>query len=169
MAVFLQPIYTQTVGAGGAASIQFNNIPQTFTDLKLVLSLRTSASAVFDYIGINTNNGSAADIIRLQGTGSVANSNRGAGGSSFIINGNTATSNTFSSTELYIPNYTSSTAKQIIIDTVTENNGTTAYQELNALYYALGGNPINTILFSGSSSLLQYSTFSLYGILRSGV
>jgi hypothetical protein len=32
MTIAMQPIYTQTVGAGGAASVIFNNIPQTFTD-----------------------------------------------------------------------------------------------------------------------------------------
>ena len=48
MSVFLQPIYTQTVGSGGASSIAFNNIPQTFTDLLIKMSVRASGPGPMD-------------------------------------------------------------------------------------------------------------------------
>jgi hypothetical protein len=37
-------IATTTVGSGGAASIDFTGIPQTYTDLFLVSSLRSNAA-----------------------------------------------------------------------------------------------------------------------------
>jgi len=37
MANTLKKIQTVTVGSGGAASIEFTSIPQTYTDLKLVV------------------------------------------------------------------------------------------------------------------------------------
>lgn len=169
MSVFLQPIYTQTVGSGGASSITFNSIPQTFTDLALQMSLRTTASAIFDYMGLNINNGSAVEIIRLQGTGSAANSTRSAGGNSFIVNGNTSTANTFSSSFVYLPNYTTTNSKQFIIDTVTETNATGAYQELDAMYFANSSTSTTTISLYASGNFMQYSTFSLYGVLRQGI
>ena len=43
MTIAMQPIYTQTIGAT-AGGIVFNNIPQTFTDLKVVVSTRTNAN-----------------------------------------------------------------------------------------------------------------------------
>jgi hypothetical protein len=46
MTIAMQPIYTQTVGSGGATSITFNSIPQTFTDLKLSISIRGADSAL---------------------------------------------------------------------------------------------------------------------------
>ena len=42
----MTPIYTVTVGAGGQAAIEFNNIPQTYTDLVIKVSSRTSANYV---------------------------------------------------------------------------------------------------------------------------
>jgi aspartate/tyrosine/aromatic aminotransferase len=46
MASPITPIYTQTVGSGGALSIAFNNIPQFYTDLKVVISGRTTGGGV---------------------------------------------------------------------------------------------------------------------------
>jgi hypothetical protein len=43
-------IDTVTVGSGGAASIEFTNIPQTYTDLQIVLSARSATSDVFSQI-----------------------------------------------------------------------------------------------------------------------
>lgn len=63
MANTYQIIQTVTVGAGGAASIDFSSIPQTYTDLKILLSGRTNAndgsSGQWTYINFNgatTNN-----------------------------------------------------------------------------------------------------------------
>jgi hypothetical protein len=43
---------------------------------------------------------------------------------SFMYVTTSGTSNTFSSTEIYIPNYTSSNNKSVSVDSVTENNAT---------------------------------------------
>jgi hypothetical protein len=98
------------------------------------------------------------------GTGSENNNSYG-----FSIGGYataaTATANTFGSTEIYIPNYTSGNYKSSSADSVTENNATTAYAQLAA---SLWNNtaPINSIkIFSANlGSIAQYSTAHLYGI-----
>jgi hypothetical protein len=150
--------------SGSVNTISFSSIPATYTDLQVVMSARTVASAVFDYCGINLNNGSAVEVIRLQGTGTSVNSSRAAGGNTFIINGNTATTNVYSTSNIYITNYLSTNPKQIIIDTVTENNASLAYQELCAMYYATTSQPVNLIQLYAGNNFLSATTFTLYGI-----
>ena len=48
MANTFKKIQTVTVGSGGAASIDFTSIPQTYTDLKIVLSARTNRANATD-------------------------------------------------------------------------------------------------------------------------
>ena len=165
----MQPIYTQTVGAGGAATITFNNIPQTFTDLKLVASARTSRSALADDFGIRFNSQTTTySVTAIQGSGSAASSFRVTGASTvsnMIIDGNTATANTFASVDAYIPNYTSANFKSVIIDAVQESNGTESYQRLIAGLWQ-NTSAITTILLIPDNSFLQHSTFTLYGITK---
>jgi hypothetical protein len=181
MSVFLQPIYTQTVGAGGASSITFNNIPQTFTDLKIVMSGRSSSStadAFFMRIGTSGSIDNAAHYssTRLFGNGSSDTSDRYSGKTetfyyaSMPIAGSTA--NTFNNAEIYIPNYTSSNYKQILLDNVAENNSASTYieQDLMAGLWQNSGSVTN-ILFASfdGGNFVQYSTFSLYGVLQAGI
>lgn len=162
---------TITVGAAGAASVTFNNIPQSgYTDLKLVLSSRFSGGAL-DAIGV-TFNGSSANLSsrRLTGTGTTAVSATYAS-NVFIGNspGPSETANTFSNSEMYIPNYTSSNYKSTSVDAVTENNATAAYTNLEAGLWSNTAaiSSITLTPYSGTN-FAQYSTFSLYGIAAVG-
>ena len=46
MATTLNLISKQTVGSAGASSITFSNIPQTYTDLKVIISGRDARGTV---------------------------------------------------------------------------------------------------------------------------
>ena len=173
MALPMTPIFTQTVGAGGASSITFNNIPQHFTDLKLVMSIRDSSAfnAVVNYIRFNGDSSNLYTYTRLQGNGGSAGSDRATSTNaavSCVCNAATSTSNTFSSAELYIPNYTSSDFKAFTSDSVMEDNASIAYTYLLACLYR-GTSAITSMTLFPNSLFAQYSTFSLYGIIRSGV
>jgi hypothetical protein len=153
-----------TVGAAGAASVTFNSIPQTgYTDLKVVFSARGADNfndIQMSFNGLATNRSQK----RITGTGaSIIN----ASDSTFYMLQvrSSYTASTFSSCEVYIPNYTSANYKSFIADQATENNNTTS------TLYALAGlwsstAAINSITFTpdGSSIFAQHSTFSLYGI-----
>lgn len=158
----MQPIYTQTVGSGGATSITFNNIPQTFTDLKVVISSRELSTAnftlEFNFNGIGANRTSRF----VQGSGTAASSSS-TSSFPFISNANTTTANTFGNAEIYIPNYTGSAFKSLIIDSVSENNATLSYQRLSANLWSNTA-AITSIAFS--TGIAEYSTFSLYGITK---
>lgn len=177
MSVFLQPIYTQTVGSGGAGSIIFNNIPQGFTDLRLEISARetsgTGAAGLNVYFNTEVVTTSNYSIRRAFGNGAAAGSDSSSsiGGLFFGNMTNTAstTANTFSNVSIYIPNYTASNYKSVLLDGVSENNGTTGYQNIYAGLWR-NTSAINTIsIYPGSSNYVQYSTFSLYGVLRQGI
>lgn len=176
MSVFLQPIYTQTVGAGGQFGITFNNIPQTFTDLVLQISARNvSAVTTIDmYIGaINGDSGTNYSSTYLFANGSSVASGRGSNATVVTIGqvpGASATSNTFGSATVTIPNYTSSNYKQIISDCVTENNATAVNTWMSAnLWRGTAAISYFTVYLSGGSNLSQYTDISLYGVLRQGI
>jgi len=161
-----------TVGAAGASSVTFNNIPQTgYTDLKVVFSTRQNASGVghtdlIQFNGIST--GYSSRILEGAGSGSPTSFT---GTNSVGLNdGAGATSNTFSNCEVYIPNYLSSNPKSYSADSVLESNGTTAYQHLVAGLWTYTGNPaITSITFSSDvGTYVQYSTFSLYALAAVG-
>ena len=162
-------IAKQTVGSGGAASVTFSNIPQTFTDLKLVLSSRNSrsdgtafATVQFSFNGVTTNR-SRRNLYNVSGT-------TGSDSGSDIISVGTsssATSNTFDNMEVYIPNYTSSNNKSMSIDSTTENNGTAVYQILGAGLWS-SSSAINQITITPTSyNWVEFSEFWLYGISSS--
>jgi hypothetical protein len=75
----------------------------------------------------------------------------------------TATANTFSNGEIYIPNYTSSNFKSVSADNVQENNATAADGYLVSGLWS-NTSPINSISIASGSNFAQHSTFHLYGI-----
>jgi hypothetical protein len=163
-------IQTVTVGSGGAATIDFTSIPQTYTDLKIVLSARTNrASSVSDFLSI-TFNGSTTNRSgrELYGTGTSVGSITLAILGGGLIVGSTATASVFGSTEIYIPDYTSAKNKSLNVDSVSENNGSEAYQDLLVNLWSNTAAITSISIFSNNSaSFVQYTTATLYGIKSS--
>lgn len=160
-------ISTITVGSGGAASIDFTSIPATYTDLKLVVSGRTNR-ALYTWDTLNfTLNGSGTGFTAkyLQGEGSTAISGSG---NNMLVNGASATTSTFSSIEMYLPNYSSANYKSISIDNVTETNATTnAFTVLQASLWSNSAAINQITLTPAFGSFNQYSSATLYGIKSS--
>jgi hypothetical protein len=156
-----------TVGVGGVASVTFSNIPQGYTDLKVVVSSRIDYADVALTLGAQFNGDTGANYTSryIRGSGAAAISSTG--GTDRIYLGlqvaNTATANTFGNLEMYIPNYTSSNYKSVSVDSVGENNATTAYSALNAGLWS-STSAITSVTIFASYNLMQYSTFTLYGI-----
>jgi len=158
-------ISSTTVGSGGASSIDFTSIPATYTDLVIKLSARL-ASGVDCNFGISFNSSTANFSYRLiQGNGAAASSSNGTSAITGLIVGTAGTSSTFSSTDIYIPNYAGSTNKPFSTYAVTENNGTTAYIQNWANLWS-NTSAITAISFntSGNGNFGQYTTAYLYGI-----
>jgi len=163
-------IQTVTVGAGGAASIDFTSIPGTYTDLCLVFSIRTSRGSL-DLMGAQLNGDTTSGnyVVRwLRGDGSTVTSDTRSTFSGIyagIAADSSQTANTFSNQSLYFPNYTASTAKTVSEHSANENNAATAYMGISANSWS-GTAAISSIklLSLNASTLQQYSTASLYGL-----
>lgn len=167
----MQPIYTQTVGAGGAATVTFNNIPQTFTDLAVQISSRStggygagnpSLAMKFIYNGDTSETLYSATYELSTGTGRYT----GAAWTGWFNSTNSTTS-TFGSLFGYLPNYSGATFKSVITDNALEDTGSTGlYYGIQAQLYR-STSPITSIKFEPElGSFAQYSTFSLYGITK---
>jgi hypothetical protein len=162
MANTFELIASITVGSGGAASMDFTSIPQTYTDLVVKLSGRATSAGVFADTRI-TLNSTAGNSKMLEGSGSAA--------ASYPVSwlyapqdGDTATASTFGNAELYIPNYTGSSNKSVSIDSVLENNATTAYAVLGAGLVTLTAAVTSIQIYTTSQTWKQYSTAYLYGV-----
>jgi hypothetical protein len=162
MAFTYSKLADTAVGAGGTSTITFNNIPQNYTDLNLVLSLRTTTQDSV-YISFNGSTSSfTAKFLEGAGTGTPTSGN----GTRYVVFPLTVTANTFSSSSVYIPNYAGANNKSYSIDSVSEANQTTAYADLIAgLWSNVSAiNQIGISLASGGNLLTQHSTATLYGI-----
>ena len=166
-------ISSVAVGAGGSPTISFTNIPQTYTDLVIKLSARSTSGGGDCTMIFNGSSTAAYSGKLLYGDGSAAASTSnssvaqmswGAGS----INRSTTTSSTFASTEVYITNYAStSNYKSVSTDSVEENNATQAYSQLaGSLWSNTAAITSITLTPSSSGSFVQYSTATLYGIAR---
>jgi len=151
------------------SSISFNSIPQDFTDLIVKFGARTNAADVIDTCLVDFNGISTGFTNRSlygdPGGASSAQFNeaRRAGHAT----GATQTANTFSTVELYIPNYAGSTNKSVSVESASE--GTSSYFEImiGATQWSNTA-PINSITIRpfGSTSFVSGSSFSLYGVRR---
>ncbi len=159
--------------ASSQASITFSSIPQTYTDLVLVWSTRTSRTGDINAdIALRFNGSTSGYNLRsLLGTGSSAVSRTNPVGTTGINDvlapASSTTANTFGSGMAYIPNYTSSTAKSVSIDVTNENNATSNYTQIIAGTWS-GTDPITSVSLTdlNSANFVQYSSATLYGVLK---
>jgi hypothetical protein len=166
-------IASVSVGVLGSSSIELLAIPATYTDLVVKLSTRSTATGVGTIrMKLNTDTGANYNYRQIQGNGSSASSSSGTGATSAaneigLTDGLDSTSNTFSNSELYLPNYLASTQKSYSVDSVEEENASTAFVRMTAGNYTQTA-AITAITFTLSSgNFSQYSTSTLYGISKS--
>jgi len=160
------------VGSGGATDIDFTSIPATYTDLVLKISVRGATGGSNDGLKIRFNNDSSTTYSSLYLAGDGVNASSGTNaygstGSTYLTSmaTGTYTANTFSSVDVYIPNYTVSTNKSFSADAASEDNATNAWLSLVAGLFPITTAISRITLFSNSGSgFVQYTTAYLYGI-----
>ena len=163
---FTQIGSTVTVGSGGAANIEFTSIPATYTDLVVKFSVRSDTGSNSAQIQLQLNSAAGSALV-LRGSGAAATSySNSLEMETGRADGGGSTSNVFTNGEFYIPNYANATAHSVSSDAVTENNGATAYAELTANLSTSTAAVTAVKLLVSSTNFVQYSTASLYGILK---
>lgn len=160
-------IATVTVPSGGQSAITFSSIPQTYTDLCLKLSSRGVNANLYNYVSVAFNGSTSNQTqIQLEGDGSSVSSAT-LSNFQFITDAGSNTTNTFGNHELYIPNYASANYKSASMDSVMEQNGTTAYCDAKAYYWSINS-AITSITLTGiTGNFAEFSTAYLYGISNS--
>lgn len=152
-----------TVVSSPVATVTFTNIPQGYTDLKLMASVRTNTAANFQLLrfSLNGSEGSFKEFYSTNvtvGQGTAAQNRLGYSCAA------SNTENTFSNGELYIPNYTGSSVKTSWADMVSENAGS-----VSVLAFTVNATTTSAVtsmtFFLESGFFVTNSTFTLYGVL----
>ena len=169
MANTYQLIEAKTLSSS-TSSVTFSSIPQTYTDLKMLVSARTDRSGQDNdalYISINSNTSNLTSKL-LEGIGSGTPNSYTASGTIkvFPIVGSTATANTFGNGEIYFSNYTISQYKSFIGDGVNENNATQAIAGLSANLWSDNAGITSLTFTAIGTNFISDSTFYLYGIKK---
>jgi hypothetical protein len=166
-------ISSQVLGSTTTA-VTFSSIPQTYKDLKLVYSTRSpnAQADVQDQLifnGDTTQLYSYTIFYNPSGTPSVT-----VGANQYVTYPGTSvagssTANTFGNSEIYIPNYTSASSKQILNYGTSETNsvsGLSYAQNLEATLYR-GAAVTSFVLTGRAGGFVANSSFYLYGIKSS--
>ena len=168
-------ISSVTVGSGGSSGITFSSIPSTYTDLLVKVSARSTRNTgawTEIWFRINNNTSSVYTTRSIyEGGNSVTNNVLSSATYSQIAEANQANNTTgsvFSSTEIYLPSYRSSTSKPFSVEGTTEENTTDARNYLTA-GITTDTNPITQLDIYPQTGFnwVQYTTAYLYGIKNS--
>jgi hypothetical protein len=169
-------IETVTVGSGGAGTISFSSIPQTYTDLVLWISGRGAASfnaeSVFMRFNGSTSNYSSRVLYgETTGAGSFSPSEQYCHIGYITASNTTANNaNTFGNVQAIITDYTSTAKKTVSADSVKEGAFSvyqSGIQSLNATTWN-GGAAVTSIALTTQSggNYAQNTTASLYGVKK---
>lgn len=159
--------------ASQQASIELTSIPNTYDDLLIQYSLRVFRDGDFGFFYVQFNSDTtganyASQYLRVRPTGAPFASSPSGGGNS-IFGGsstyNSATSQTQSSSEFYIPNYANSAEKALITESWSSNNSasTEAYLTVGN-YYGTSAISSIKIIDGNGSNFIQKSTVTIFGI-----
>lgn len=152
-----------------STDVTFSNIPGGYTDLVLKCSMRADNVSTNRSFALTINNDTASNYSRtiLTGDGSSVTATRSSSQANTRIYavGGTATSNTFSNVQVYIPSYTASQYKQFFSINMAEDNNATAQMWIVSNLW-LNNSAITSIKIADVSTqkLVSGSSFFLYGI-----
>jgi hypothetical protein len=153
-------VQTVTVGAGGASSIQFSSIPQTGTDLMVLISSRATNGDSAMNLRFNNSTSNLNMVVLTTVSSPSAFTSTGQVGN---LNLNDSTADTFGNTQIYVSNYGTSANKCFYTDGVTENNGTIAVRQIQT---GLWSNSAAVTTFGVFGTFAQHSSASLYLITK---
>lgn len=166
-------IETQTVGAGGAASITFSSIPGTYKHLQVRAIGRTNRSSFIDVVGIEFNGDTSTANYNnhiLNGDGAAATSSRQTGVEAkwcvYTVPAANASSSIFGGYVIDVLDY-ASTSKYKTVRTLAgqDQNNTAGNVALNSNLWmnTAAVNSVKLYPYYGTQ-FVQHTSISLYGV-----
>lgn len=156
--------------SSSAASVTFSAIPNTYTDLVLRVSGRTDFSGDL-LITFNADTATNYSRTEIYGDGSTSGSFRASNASSarfvYSLNPDGSTSNTFSNSEIYIPNYLASANKPFSGNGRAEGNASSPIYLSGSAMLWRNTAAITSIKLETQFNFVSGSSFFLYGIKNS--
>lgn len=158
-----------TILGSNQSSVTISSIPQTYTDLFVVINVRSTNTGNFDNLDMSINGGGRRGRWLTHDT-----SNGTVQGATYTNYGGEIPSSTWSSgifgyNEYYIPKYTNTTENKIVSTTVGAINANSSgtWNEVIA-GLSLNTAAVTSITWTPGSgqSFLAGSLFQIYGILR---
>lgn len=162
-------------------AIVFNNIPQSYSDLQLLVSARTTTATYISGLRVEFNNNTSSiysvrnlQAIYSSGPNSTTNPyNVTTAMVGTFVPGANQTANTFNNVTITVPNYSSSTTgKNVSFDGVSENNSAFSTAEVASVNIASGffnsTSPITSVKLTiqEGNNFVAGTSISLYGIRR---
>jgi hypothetical protein len=155
------PLATTTLSST-VAYVDFDSIPQTYSDLLLVVSARNDASSGESPIYVRNNKAAFTSAKGLETNGSSTTSNSYANQGS--IPNSAFTSNSFNNCEFYIPNYKYAGNHQTSSTVVNPSNTGGVTNGVRATAALDSETTAVTSLRVIGNNFISGSTFYLYGI-----
>jgi hypothetical protein len=166
-------IEAQTLGSNTSSIVlgSGGTIPQTYTDLLVVVSARSlrterEDSVLFRYNGDSATNYRTANLSAFMTfLESTVNTTRDHARAESCITAANATSNMFGNLDIYIPNYRSSVSKMSYAHGGAEHNGTETGRSIyGSKWLGTGAITYITLTTASGTNFITNSTFYLYGI-----
>jgi len=155
------------VGSGGAATVSFTSIPNTYTDLLVKFSLRCGATGTRWNNSVVTFNGSPATVSNwVIGYNNGISASNYASGQLVFINHGDVDANTFGNGEMYISKYAGSNYKCTSSMLTAEANSADGAIGMVSGFIS-STSVLTSITFTAQSNVYtENSTATLYGILK---
>lgn len=164
MAITFEAIATTTVSGSSTFNVNFNSIPQTYTDLRLVYQILPVQNATNGFCRLNNDSNTNYSVQSMFSNGALAAAYRLLNTNQIYLNYNLSLSTTVWTTGwLDIFSYTRSDALKT---TLGQDFRMAAGQEALVHGYTLSA-PITSVnLRVSSDAFAEGTTFTLYGIAR---
>lgn len=158
-----EPIASTTLNAD-ASGITFSSIPQTYTDLKLIIvALSGTDASVYLRFNNDTTFGNYSTIIMKGNSGTASGASINSNSQAFAVGYSVGLSQQPAYCDIDILNYRSSTFKTIIAQGYMNQNGPTINELCLSANHWQVTNAIDTILVRGGTFQAN-TTVTLYGI-----
>jgi len=165
-------ISSTTVTASEAAAFSFTSIPQTYKDLRIILSARVSSTFGNPWYDsyLTFNGGTVGTSYGYYANGTTMNAWTEPSQATILgVSSSGSTSGIHGIVTIEIPNYTSTTLKKFFnVESGQDNNGSGQMLHIMGGNYQTAGTAITSIAItpynSPTAKFAQYSTAYLYGI-----